>query len=130
SGQMANRMNRMIEQRPICRVGIAVVSLDKSNPRLIRPSRRGLPLQQRIVIVVEVVEHDEGLIGSSQQVLNEIAADETGAASDQNGHPRCSAPFRQKKHVILRPFPWADVALWLRANRTAGCSRRRSQASA
>src|SRR5437763_16794842 len=53
-------------------------------------------LDLRIVEIIEVIEDHDG-VSCRQQVLNEIGADKTGSACDQNSHLPRSSTTKHKK---------------------------------
>ena len=60
-------------------------------------------LDLRIVKIVEVIEDDDG-VSSRQQALNEMGADETGSACDQNSHEaRVDLQSAIAKYQLARP---------------------------
>ena len=74
----------VIEQQTFNHVCVAEVAFDRASPaELPFQAAAFCALEARIVVVVEVVENDEPLLGRRQQVLDEVAADEAGAAGDE-----------------------------------------------
>ena len=109
--KMANRRYLPLQQHPLRRIPIAKIPLDHRHSRIIRPSRRMLPLQPRVVVIVEIVQHHHALIARREQVLHQVAANEASAASNQNCHARSQGSgvrSQEFRNDILSRFSLAD----------------------
>ena len=81
-GEVEHRARLVLRQQLRHQRAVADVALHEDMARV--ALQRGQVFQ--VAGVGQLVEVDDGLVGLGQPVENEIAADEAGAAGDENGH--------------------------------------------
>ena len=70
----------------LAEVGIAEIVFHQTDARLIFKEGGISPLHPRIVVVVEIVQNNDGMFGLVEQLPHQMAADKTRAAGNQNRH--------------------------------------------
>src|SRR5688572_23084175 len=122
---MADRRDRVLQEQMSRQVKVAVIAFDELNAAVRGQGGDVVALELLRVIVVEVVDHDDLAIGFGQQPLDQVAANKSCTAGDQNRHEAapCRVSLIRQMIYFARPARQAGARVPL-ANQLRFCPSR------